>query len=226
MSALLRACVAVVALAGAGCPSPPPPPVDAGPPPGALVHVVKSGDGHGTVKSAPAGIDCEGTCDAQDASFAHDAARVTLTATPARDALFAGWECNATKNGDPLQPVTESNVAVVAVDDADPAGLDVTCTASFRQLWTLLVGITGTGAGHVVGALPGTTGGTRIDCPGKCTAGYFEGDIETLTPTALAGSTFIGWRFDCSGTGDANVLLDADKTCEAHFCLDTDLTCP
>lgn len=54
-----------------------------------------AGTGSGTVRSAPAGIDCPGTCgDRFDA-----ASEVTLTAAPGPDAVFAGWSGDCTGLG-------------------------------------------------------------------------------------------------------------------------------
>ena len=56
--------------------------------------VAKSGSGSGTVSSTPSGISCGTTCSAGFAS----GASVTLTATPASGATFAGWSgaCSGT----------------------------------------------------------------------------------------------------------------------------------
>jgi hypothetical protein len=51
------------------------------------LSVNKSGPGVGTVTSAPAGIDCGGTCEFQ---FLRGTV-VTLTATPIGNSVFAGW---------------------------------------------------------------------------------------------------------------------------------------
>ena len=53
----------------------------------AALTVSKSGTGGGTITSAPAGIQCGGTCSAQFAK----GASVTLTAVPASGSSFAGW---------------------------------------------------------------------------------------------------------------------------------------
>jgi hypothetical protein len=221
---LLVGSVALPALLSA-CP-PPGDGGDAGPPPGAVVHVVKGGDGNGSVKSAPEGIDCDTACDAQDLTLDPEVTTLTLTATPARDALLEEWRCEGTKDGEPLSTVVVQTADVVAFDDDDPEGVDVTCTATFRQLWTLLVVFSGTGSGHVTGTAPLQGGGTRIDCPDACVAGYFDGDSETLHAVPDTGSVFAGWKLDCSGAGDVTVTLDEDKNCEAHFCPENAPGCP
>ncbi len=214
------ACLTALA---AGCPPPTAPPADAGPPPGASVHVLKGGDGHGALKSDPELVDCGALCDAQDVVFPAEATTFTLKATPARDALFESWSCDETRSGEALPSQVVATTDVRFTDD-DPASLDVTCTASFRQLWTILVVFSGQGSGHVTGSAAGDNG-PRIDCPDKCTAGYFDSEQETLTPVPDAGSVFSGWKLDCQGTGPADVTLTRDMNCEAHFCPDTDPGC-
>lgn len=211
----------------AGCPPPPDDTddTDAGTP-GALVRVVKAGDGTGSIASTPEGVDCDTACAEQEVSFPLESTAVTLTATPARDALFERWSCAATRGGEPLDPIVVTTAEVTAFDDANPRGLAVTCTAAFRQLWTLQVVFSGTGSGSVVGAAPAAGGGTRIDCPDKCVAGYFHGEQETLTAIPDPGSVFVEWKLDCDGSAPASVLLDDDKNCEAHFCPEADPTCP
>jgi hypothetical protein len=63
-------------------------------PAGLVLEVDKAGTGLGTVKSAPAGIDCGSTC---SAGFAPGTS-VTLTATPAVSSTFTGWSgaCSGT----------------------------------------------------------------------------------------------------------------------------------
>lgn len=198
-----------------------PPPRDAGPGAGAIVRVAKAGDGTGTITSEPEGIDCEVDCAEQVLELTEETTALTLTAEPARDALFENWTCAATKNGEPLTQVGPlEDLEIPAFEDADPVGLDVECTARFRQLHTLLVIFAGEGSGRVTGSSPAPEGGQRIDCPPKCTAGYFEGETDTLTPVPDPGSVFAGWSFDCEGNGDFTVTLDDDKDCEARFNLE------
>lgn len=209
-------CVLLAAGCDPRCTEPPPPP-DAGPPPGAVLHVLKSGDGNGSIESDPEGVDCGTDCPDQLVSYTVETTTVTLIAEAARDALFENWTCTSTKNGEPQPQVVLSDLEIVAFDDPDPDGLEVECTARFRQLHTLLVIFAGEGTGRVTGSAPAPEGGLRIDCPPKCTAGYFAGETETLTPTADPGSAFTGWAICADGTGDATVVLDDDINCEARF---------
>lgn len=195
-----------------------PPPRDAGPGAGAIVRVLKAGDGRGTITSEPEGIECDVNCDDQVLELTEATTTLTLTAEPALDALFENWTCSPTKNGEPQTQVGPlEDLEILAFDDVDPVGVDVECTARFRQLHTLLIIFAGQGSGRVVGSSPAPEGGQRIDCPPKCTAGYFAGETDTLTPVPEPGSVFSGWSFDCEGAGDFTVTLDADKDCEARF---------
>jgi hypothetical protein len=175
----------------------------------------------------PDGIDCDQDClDGADETFTEADSTISLTATAARDALFSNWHCDGSKDGQPLTSVDVEDATLAAVHDDDPQGIELTCTASFRQLRTVLVIFSGTGTGHVTGTAASSDGtGTRIDCPSKCTAGYFNGDTETLTAVADPGSTFNTWKLDCQGTDPATLTLDDDKTCEARFCLSDGSDC-
>src|ERR1043166_2072204 len=213
--------VAGVVVAVAGCPPPPPPPVDAGQA-GAAVHVVKGGDGHGTLKSVPEGIDCDALCDSDDATFGPDVTTTTLHAEAARDALFDSWNCGGPKDGAPLTTQVVQSPDVVPFTDDDPAGIDVTCTATFRQLWTILIIFShpnepadNAGTGTITGSADGDPGHKRIECPDKCTAGYFNGESETLTPTPDPGFVFVKWKAGCDGTGPFALTLTSDVNCEA-----------
>ncbi|HEY7950889.1 MAG TPA: hypothetical protein VID51_08670 [Solirubrobacterales bacterium] len=53
--------------------------------------VTKNGDGDGTVKSSPSGINCGSTCSSTVASF-YEGEVVELTATPAKGLIFEGWD--------------------------------------------------------------------------------------------------------------------------------------
>ncbi|MEF3167806.1 MAG: hypothetical protein K6360_00500 [Deltaproteobacteria bacterium] len=75
----------------------------------------------------------------------------------------------------------------------------------------LVVTKAGTGSGTV------TSNDGGINCGSDCTETYSSGTQVTLTATPDTGSTFAGWGGDCSGTGDATVIMDADKSCTAMF---------
>ncbi|MEI2783989.1 MAG: S8 family serine peptidase [Candidatus Competibacter sp.] len=80
------------------------------------------------------------------------------------------------------------------------------------QQYTLTVSKAGTGSGTV------TSNPAGINCGGDCSETYNAGIPVTLTATAAAGSTFIGWSGVCSGTSAAcTVTMDAAKSATANF---------
>ncbi len=164
-----------------------------GPPPVNLT-VTKSGTGTGTVTSAPAGINCGATCTAPFAA----ATVVTLTASATAGSGFIGWSgggCSGT------------GTCVVTMSAA------TTVNAQFDLLpKTLTVTKSGTGAGTVTSAPAG------INCGATCSAPFTSGAVVTLTASATAGSTFIGWSGGgCSGTGTCVVTMSAATTVNAQF---------
>ena len=62
---------------------------------------------------------------------------------------------------------------------------------------------------------------------GDCTAVYLEQAQVTLTATPDAGSHFVAWGGDCSGTAtQASVTMDAARSCTASFAIDTHTVTP
>ena len=85
------------------------------PPSQHTLSVNKTGEGSGTVTSAPAGINCGDTC---SASFDEDT-QVTLTASPSAGSVFASW------SGD-CSPCGTSSTCTITMD------ADKSCTAQFQ----------------------------------------------------------------------------------------------
>ena len=75
-----------------------------------------------------------------------------------------------------------------------------------------LLSVTRSGAGRITGA--------GIDCGSDCSETYpgFP-NIQTVTLEAApdAGSTFLGWSGDCSGTGTCTISMNADHNVTAQF---------
>ncbi|MFN3480867.1 MAG: SBBP repeat-containing protein, partial [Thermodesulfovibrionales bacterium] len=103
-------------------------------------------------------------------------------------------------------------------------GTDGTCNGGYPDAfvtklsesagtYTLTVTKTGTGSGTVTSSPAG------INCGTDCSEPYASGTVVTLTATPNAGSTFAGWSGDCTdiGNNQAQVTMDADKSCTATF---------
>ena len=156
--------------------------------------VNRIGSGTGTVMSSPSGINCGSVC---SAAFG-GGAMVTLTATPSAGSAFAGWSGGG-------GGCTGTGQCVVTVASA------TTVTAAFDRIFTLSVGLTGSGSGTVTSMPAGIT------CPATCAAGYPSGTGVTLTANPSAGSVFTGWSGGCSGAGQCSVTLGADTAVTAIF---------
>ncbi|MBK9032522.1 MAG: hypothetical protein IPL61_14630 [Myxococcales bacterium] len=158
--------------------------------------VTKAGPGTGTVSSAPTGLNCGTTCATQTAQYDHGTA-VTLNASPAANASFAGWSgggCTGTA------PCTTTLTAATTV------------TATFTlNSYTLTVLTAGTGTGAVTSNPPG------IDCGADCDEVYVATTPVTLTQAAGPNSVFAGWSGSCSGTGACTVTIAAAATVTATF---------
>ncbi|MBK9037474.1 MAG: DUF4215 domain-containing protein [Myxococcales bacterium] len=160
--------------------------------------VVKAGGGGGTVTSAPAGINCGGTC---VANFT-DGASVVLTAVASGGSTFTGWA------GGGCSGTGTCSVTMAAA---------TTVTATFAQITrTLTVTPAGTGTGTV------TSNPTGITCGGDCTEAYVDGSVVVLTAVPAVGSSFAGWAGGgCSGTGTCVVTMTATTGVTATFTLNT-----
>jgi hypothetical protein len=152
--------------------------------------VSRSGNGSGTVTSAPSGINCGNDC-TEGYSYG---TQVTLAATPSTGSVFAGWTGDA-----------DCSDGVVTLQSA------TTCVATFNlQVLTLTVSRSGNGSGTVTSAPSG------INCGNDCTEGYSYGTQVTLTAAPAAGSLFTGWTGD-PDCADGVVTMQSAKTCVAGF---------
>ena len=154
--------------------------------------VQTAGAGSGSVSSNPAGINCGQLCSASFAS----GTKVTLTASPAANSFFAGWS-GACSGVSACTVTLTKNISV---------------TATFSDLPTLAVTMTGTGKGSVSSSPSG------ISCGQTCSASFDPGTAVTLTATAAEGSTFVGWAGGCTGTtANCTVTLNASAQVTATF---------
>ena len=152
--------------------------------------------GNGTVTSSPAGISCPSiNCSANFAS----GTTVTLTATAAAGATFAGW------SGAACSGTGTCSVNMTAAQSV---------TATFNLVtFPLSVTSAGSGSGSI------TSNPSGISCPtSTCSASFTSGTTVTLTATPAAGSTFAGWSgAACPGTGACSLSMTANQLVTATF---------
>ena len=149
-----------------------------------------SGNGLGTVTSAPAGINCGTSC---MAGFS-PGTQVTLTATAGTNSAFAGWSgtCAGTAS------------CTVTVNNNTAVGAAFSLTAA-----TLNVSLGGTGTGTV------TSNPSGITCGSSCTATFPPGTQVTLTSNAGVNSYLASWGGACSGSTTCTVTLNANESVTA-----------
>src|SRR5437660_311245 len=156
--------------------------------------------GNGTVTSSPAGISCPSiNCSANFAS----GTTVTLTATAAAGATFAGW------SGAACSGTGTCSINMTAAQSV---------TATFNLVtFPLSVTSAGSGSGSI------TSNPSGISCPtSTCSASFTSGTTVTLTATPATGSTFAGWSgAACPGTGTCSVTMTATQSVTATFNLVT-----
>ena len=160
--------------------------------------VTSIGTGHGTITSAPAGIDCGSTC---DADFAPGASLV-LTATPDAASVFTGWTTPCP---------SFLGLCEVTMDAAK------TVTATFARKSVLTITRTGSGSGRI-------TAPTGVNCQAaSCSVGFHPQDVVSLQAEPAFDSQFMGWSGACSGTG-CLLFMDQDRSVTATFALKPTLT--
>lgn len=151
-----------------------------------------SGAGSGTVTSAPAGISCGVDCD----EIYEFGTAVRLQAVPDPDSAFGGWSGGGCSGTGPC---------IVVLDDNE------TVDASFVGVADLTVATNGNGTGTV------TSSPSGISCGLMCSAGFGDGTVVTLSPSAGTNSGFTGWGGACSGIGACAVTMYADRSVTATF---------
>jgi len=166
------------------------------------VLVSRKGTGLGKVGSSPGGVLCLANCSSTSAKF-KEQANVTLTATPSKHFVFAGWSGDCSGTG----------TCVLSTLSADKA-----VEAEFTEVAKHLLAVTKKGGGE--GTVKAKQAG--INCGVTCSsmaAAYYEGEVvELLVPVPGKGSTFAGWSGSgCTGTGTCLVTMSSAKSVEAEF---------
>jgi hypothetical protein len=166
------------------------------------LEVIIEGPGSGNVTSSPAGISCPSTCTANFGKGVN----VSLTAFPASDSKFSGWEVTGSPGACPGKGSCE-----VAVTEAKKV------KASFAfQTPLLSVVKEGTGTGKVTSSPAG------IDCGLACAAEFELGKEVTLEAKAEGSSEFAGWEVTgspgaCAGKGTCKVTMSEAREAKASF---------
>lgn len=158
------------------------------------VTVTKSGNG--TVTGASGKINCGGTC----STVLTAGAQVSLTETPASNAIFTGWggACSG----------LQSTCSFIANDA-------LSVTATFTPIFGLSIGRSGSGT---VTGTPGGVLSTTINCGSSCSAKFAAGTSVTLTATPAAGLQFVSWTGDCtSTTPTCTMTISKDSKAQATF---------
>ena len=156
--------------------------------------VNKQGTGSGSITSGDGAINCGDTCTKN--YFPNT--EVILTAQPRSDTSFLGWK-GACSNVSGDCKVTLSQAKTV--------------TAIFNlKLNQLSVQKQGGGAGSIYSSPNG------IQCGTDCAEGYTANTSVTLYAIPSAGSSFVEWGGDCSGSATTcTVTLSAAKNVTANF---------
>ncbi|MBZ5615539.1 MAG: hypothetical protein LAO23_16140, partial [Acidobacteriia bacterium] len=101
-----------------------------------------------------------------------------------------------------IRITSTSNTAIADISDAN---------FSLTPVPSYTLTVTEAGAGN------GTVTGADINCGTDCSGIYPQGTQVTLTASAAAGSTFVGWGGACTGTSGCSVVMDAAKSVSATF---------
>lgn len=157
------------------------------------LSVGRVGSGTGTIRSDPGGIDCGERC---RESFSRGAV-VTLRAQARPGSVFAGWSGACRGRAACRVTIDVPRSVIARFNPARPG--------------TLTIRRSGPGTGTVSSAPAG------IRCGSDCLGRYPAGTTVTLTAAPASGSTFIGWRGVCNGTGSCTVTIAGAQSVVAAF---------
>ena len=176
----------------------------AGPPQPSLT-VTKAGSG--SVSSADKKFSCGSKCSVTYAT----GTIVALTAQPASNSHFVGWggACSGTALTCSVA-VTDPGMAAVATFEGNAAAGGGGGGGGGGSQFTLQVNKINLGTV--------TSDFAGIACGGSCSARYAQSTAVTLTATAPAGKSFVGWGGACSGTVPVcSLTIGANASVQAIF---------
>jgi uncharacterized repeat protein (TIGR02543 family) len=157
--------------------------------------------GNGNISGGTGAINCGNGANICSASFAVGTT-VTLIATPATGATFAGWTdaCGGNATTCTVSMSASRNVNATFTGGPAPGSATVVLSAS------------------VIGNGTVTGGGIRCgNTSTVCTANQAVNAVVTLIATPDTGATFTGWGGACFGTSSCTVTMNTAKTVTATF---------
>jgi Fe-S cluster biogenesis protein NfuA len=166
------------------------------------LSVTKNGSGSGMVTDTgtPARINCGADC--SESVTAGTA--LTLTATPATGSTFAGWSGACSGTGSCAITVNAATTVT--------ATFNTTLTPVTTTLTPVTLSVTKSGPGTITSAPAGI-----INCGATCSQSVTPGTVLTLTADPASGSSFVGWKGACAGTGSCTLTISTDTTVTATF---------
>lgn len=156
------------------------------------VSVSVSGNGLGTITSAPVGINCGTTC---SAAF-NLGTRVILTAIAGTNSAFAGWSGACSGTGS----------CTFTVKGTESVSASFNLTAA-----TLTVTLSGSGRGNV------SSNPAGINCGSTCSATFPPGTQVTLSASANSNSYLASWGGACSGSSTCTFTLNNNEAVTASI---------
>jgi uncharacterized delta-60 repeat protein len=162
-----------------------------------LLMVTTQGPGSGIISADHPEINCGTEC---SSAYPYGTS-LTLSAHPASDSAFAGWESpwiGGCFRGESAGQCT------VTMDN------DKKVTAYFGPVLT--VTLVGPGEGSVALDPPSLT------CEADCAQWYAVGSMVTLSATSMPGSSFMGWSGSCTGTAaTCTLVMNHERAASAFF---------
>ena len=146
--------------------------------------------------------------------------QVRLVDAPTTNPIWtASWSPDGTQIVfDQLDDIgTGADLHVIPAAGGTPTRLTDNAVNDFHPWWAararfiLFLGTTGSGSGTVTSSPAG------ISCSSDCWAEFQDPTHVTLTASPAAGSTFVGWGGDCSGSGSCTVSMHGYRDVTAEF---------
>jgi uncharacterized repeat protein (TIGR02543 family) len=165
--------------------------------------------GEGTVTSDDGQIDCPPDCTGIYAIGRGGPQKVKLSPHPAEGWVFESWNHDCGGNSS-CQVVMDQDHFVTARFERKQEHPRQPPTPTTTEA-TFVLSVTVVGDGSVASSPGG------ISCGGDCSETYPEHATVGLVPLPGAGSQFVSWSGDCSGSGACRVTMDGPRHVTATF---------